>query len=55
MMPPFTGLGPVDHVGIAVMDLERSHACYREAHGATLVEIEEVADQKARADEPSRH
>lgn len=44
----FPGIGPIDHIGIAVTNLETSLAFYRETLGLPLIEIEEVADQKVR-------
>lgn len=41
-------LGPIDHVGIAVADLEKSLAFYRETLGIPVAAIEEVADQQVR-------
>ncbi len=48
MMNPFPGIGPIDHIGIAVADLNQALAFYRETLGIPLVEIEEVADQQVR-------
>ncbi|HEY9721567.1 MAG TPA: methylmalonyl-CoA epimerase [Oscillatoriaceae cyanobacterium] len=41
-------IGPIDHVGIAVENLERSLVIYRDTLGLPLAEIEEVPDQKVR-------
>jgi methylmalonyl-CoA/ethylmalonyl-CoA epimerase len=38
----------LDHVAIAVKDLEKAIAIYRDTLGLELAEIEEVADQKVR-------
>ena len=38
----------LDHVAIAVKDLERAIAFYEKAFGLTLAEIEEVKEQKVR-------
>lgn len=48
MMNPFPGVGPIDHIGIAVADLEQSLDFYRETLGLSLAEIEVVADQQVR-------
>lgn len=48
MLNPFPGIGPIDHIGIAVADLKRALAFYQETLGIPLVEVEEVADQKVR-------
>ena len=48
MMNPFPGIGPIDHIGIAVADLEQALAFYRGTLGLALVEIEEVPDQQVR-------
>lgn len=48
MTNPFPGLGPIDHVGIAVRDLAQALAFYRDALGMPAPEIEEVADQQVR-------
>jgi methylmalonyl-CoA/ethylmalonyl-CoA epimerase len=39
------GLGPIDHVGIAVTDFEASVAYYQNTLGMTLHSIEKVEDQ----------
>ena len=38
----------LDHVAIAVKDLEKAIAFYQEAFGLELAEVEEVKDQKVR-------
>ncbi|MGQ0506036.1 MAG: methylmalonyl-CoA epimerase [Myxococcaceae bacterium] len=38
----------LDHVAIAVKDLEKAIAFYKDAFGLELAEIEEVAEQKVR-------
>ncbi|MEB3198681.1 MAG: methylmalonyl-CoA epimerase [Candidatus Sericytochromatia bacterium] len=48
MQTPFAHLGPIDHVGIAVQDLDASLAFYRDTLGLPLVDIEVVADQQVR-------
>jgi methylmalonyl-CoA/ethylmalonyl-CoA epimerase len=39
----------LDHVAIAVKDLDKAIAIYRDAFGLELAEIEEIADQQVRA------
>lgn len=39
------GIGKVDHIGIAVRDLEAAIPFYRDVLGLRLHEVEEVADQ----------
>lgn len=45
MIPQIPGL---DHVAIAVKDLEASVAFFRDTYGLKLAEIEEVSDQQVR-------
>jgi methylmalonyl-CoA/ethylmalonyl-CoA epimerase len=48
MHNPLPHLGPIDHVGIAVADLERALPFYRDVLGLPLVGIETVEDQQVR-------
>ena len=48
MMNPFPGIGPIDHIGIAVADLKQAMSFYTDTLGLTLVEVEEVPDQQVR-------
>lgn len=48
MLNSFPGIGPIDHIGIAVADLEASLAFYQKTLGMPLADIEEVADQQVR-------
>ena len=48
MLNPMPGLGPIDHVGIAVKDLDASLAFYCGALGLPQPVIEVVADQMVR-------
>ncbi len=45
---PLPHLGPVDHIGIAVADLEAGKRLYGEVFGLDLVFEEEVATEKVR-------
>lgn len=45
---PLAGLGPVDHIGIAVRDLEAGKRLYGEVFGLTLLFEEEVATERVR-------
>ena len=48
MQTPFSHLGPIDHVGIAVLSLDESVPFYRDTLKLPLLGIEEVADQGVR-------
>lgn len=48
MTNPFPGIGPIDHIGIAVADLKKALAFYQDTLGIPVAEIEEVEDQKVR-------
>ena len=45
---PFPALGPVDHIGIAVRDLEAGKRLYGEVFGLRLVFEEEVPTERVR-------
>lgn len=45
---PLPGLGPVDHIGIAVADLEEGKRLYGEVFGLKLVFEEEVPTERVR-------
>jgi methylmalonyl-CoA epimerase len=45
---PYPGIGPIDHIGIAVADLEAALRFYHHTLGMVDPVIEEVADQKVR-------
>jgi methylmalonyl-CoA/ethylmalonyl-CoA epimerase len=45
---PLAHLGPVDHIGIAVADLEAGKRLYGEVFGLALVFEEEVASERVR-------
>ncbi len=48
MTNPLPQLGPVDHIGIAVADLEAGKRLYGEVFGLALVFEEEVASERVR-------
>jgi methylmalonyl-CoA epimerase len=48
MINPFPGIGPIDHIGIAVADLDAALRFYHHTLGLEAPVIEEVADQKVR-------
>lgn len=48
MTSPLDSIGPIDHIGIAVADLDASLAFYRDTLGLPLADIEVVADQQVR-------
>jgi methylmalonyl-CoA epimerase len=45
---PFPGIGPIDHIGIAVANLDAALRFYHHTLGLEAPVIEEVADQKVR-------
>lgn len=47
-MNPFPALGPVDHIGVAVADLDEGKRLYGEVFGLRLVFEEEVPSERVR-------
>ncbi|MDB5096805.1 MAG: methymalonyl-coa mutase c-terminal domain protein [Cyanobacteria bacterium RYN_339] len=48
MINPYPGIGPIDHIGIAVVDLEAALRFYHHTLGLAAPVIEEVPDQMVR-------
>ena len=48
MINPFPGIGPIDHIGIAVANLDAALRFYHHTLGLEAPVIEEVADQRVR-------
>jgi methylmalonyl-CoA epimerase len=48
MINPYAAIGPIDHVGIAVANLEEALRFYHHALGMDAPVIEEVVDQRVR-------